>query len=340
MSENKMKIVETFNLTKQWDDLIAVNNVSLEIEEGEIFGLLGPNGAGKTTMIKLLCTLLTPTNGTATVGKYDIIKQPQSVRRVVGYVPQDITVDGRLTAWENLDFQASLYGIPRGKERDDRIERMLKLVELGQRSDGLVDMFSGGMRRRLEIARGLLVEPLLLLLDEPSVGLDPVSRKSVWGHVTKLKRKYKDKFAILMSTHYMEEADKLCDRIGIIDKGTIVALDTPKNLKKNIGGQIVEIDVPKMKRAVKSFAVNEHSFIVNVKEITENTLAIEVNDGESAAPKVFKIASENNVEIQNLRIREPSLEDVFIHFTGKSLREESDPMAFIKGMISKRMRSL
>jgi len=235
MSENKMKIVETFNLTKQWDDLIAVNNVSLEIEEGEIFGLLGPNGAGKTTMIKLLCTLLTPTNGTATVGKYDIIKQPQSVRRVVGYVPQDITVDGRLTAWENLDFQASLYGIPRGKERDDRIERMLKLVELGQRSDGLVDMFSGGMRRRLEIARGLLVEPLLLLLDEPSVGLDPVSRKSVWGHVTKLKRKYKDKFAILMSTHYMEEADKLCDRIGIIDKGTIVALDTPKNLKKNIG---------------------------------------------------------------------------------------------------------
>ena len=334
-----MKIVETFNLTKQWDDLIAVNNVNIDIEEGEIFGLLGPNGAGKTTMIKLLCTLLAPTEGTAKVGNFDVIKQPEDVRRVVGYVPQDITVDGRLTAWENLDFQASLYGIPRGKEREDRIEKMLKLVELGQRSDGLVDMFSGGMRRRLEIARGLLVEPLLLLLDEPSVGLDPVSRKSVWGHVTRLKKKYKDRFAILMSTHYMEEADKLCDRIGIIDKGNIVALDTPRNLKKNIGGQIVEIDVPKIKRALKGFS-NEHSFITSVKELSDETLAIEVNDGESAAPKVFKIASEKNIEILNMRIREPSLEDVFIHFTGKTLRGDTDPMSFIRSQISKRMRSV
>ncbi len=340
MSEEKMKIVQTFDLTKQWGDLIAVDKVNIHIDEGEIFGFLGPNGAGKTTTIKLLCTLLHPTGGTAKVGGFDIREQSHDVRKVVGYVPQDITVDGRLTAWENLDFQASLYGIPRGKEREDRIEKMLKLVELGQRSDGLVEMFSGGMRRRLEIARGLLVEPLLLLLDEPSVGLDPVSRKSVWGHVTRLKKKYKDKFAILMSTHYMEEADKLCDRIGIIDKGKVVALDTPKNLKKNIGGQIVEIDVPKMNRALKSFQGNSHSFISNVKELSDTTLAIEVNDGESAAPKIFKIATENNVDIINLRIHEPSLEDVFIHFTGKSLRDNEDPLAFMRSQISKRLRSV
>ena len=337
---NKLKIVQTENLTKIWDDIRAVDHINIDIKEGEIFGFLGPNGAGKTTTIKLLCTLLSPTEGTATVGGFDIRKDPQNVRKVIGYVPQDITVDGRLTAKENLDFQASLYGIKPGKEREERIEKMLKLVELGQRSDGLVEMFSGGMRRRLEIARGLLVEPLLLLLDEPSVGLDPVSRKSIWNHVTRLKKKYKDRFAILMSTHYMEEADKLCDRIAIIDRGKIVALDSPKNLKKNIGGQIVEIDVPKAKKALKRFSEHEGTFITVVKQISDKTVAIEVNDGESAAPKVFKIASENNIEIENLRIREPSLEDVFIHFTGKSLREDTDPLSFIRTQISKRMRSV
>ena len=340
-TENKESIVKIRNLTKQWGNIIAVDHINLDIKEGEIFGFLGPNGAGKTTTIKLLCTLLTPTDGTAEVGGFDIIKNSSEVRRCVGYVPQDITVDGRLTARENLEFQASLYGMKRGPERTNQIDKMLNLVELGQRADGLVDMFSGGMRRRLEIARGLLVEPLLLLLDEPSVGLDPISRKSIWEHVTKLKKKYKDKFAILMSTHYMEEADRLCDRIAIIDRGVIVALDTPKNLKKSIGGQIVEIDVPKAKRAVKRFNDDSNTFIINIKQLSDETLAIEVNDGESAAPKVFKLAEENKIEINNMRIREPSLEDVFIHFTGKTLRDaDTDFMSFIKGEISKRIRSI
>ncbi|MHA1269425.1 MAG: ATP-binding cassette domain-containing protein [Candidatus Helarchaeota archaeon] len=340
-NSDKMNIVETINLTKQWGNIVAVDHINFDIKEGEIFGFLGPNGAGKTTTIKLLCTLLVPTGGTARVGGFDIIKDPEMVRRCVGYVPQDITVDGRLTARENLEFQASLYGLPRGSERDQKIEEMLKLVELGQRADGLVDMFSGGMRRRLEIARGLLVEPLLLLLDEPSVGLDPVSRKSIWSHVKKLKKKYKDQFAILMSTHYMEEADKLCDRIGIIDRGKIVALDTPKNLKKSIGGQIVEIDVEKARRAAKKFSNEENSFIINIKELSDNTIAIEVNDGESAAPKIFKIASKYNIEIQNMRIREPSLEDVFIHYTGKTLRDsDTDMISFVRSQISKRLRSV
>ncbi|MBD3228498.1 MAG: ATP-binding cassette domain-containing protein [Candidatus Lokiarchaeota archaeon] len=341
-SDNRMNIVKTKNLTKQWGNIVAVDHVNFEIKEGEIFGFLGPNGAGKTTTIKMLCTLLNPTDGTATIAEeFDILQDPAEVRRCVGYVPQDITVDGRLTARENLEFQASLYGIPRGKEREEKIEQMLKLVELGQRADGLVEMFSGGMRRRLEIARGLLVEPILLLLDEPSVGLDPVSRKSIWGHVNKLKKKYRDKFAILMSTHYMEEADRLCDRIAIIDRGVIVALDTPKNLKRKIGGQVVEIDVEKGRRAAKRFEKEDKSFIINVKELSDQTVAIEVNDGESAAPKIFKIASENKIDIKSMRIREPSLEDVFIHYTGKTLRDEdTDLISFVRRQFSKRMRSL
>jgi ABC-2 type transport system ATP-binding protein len=231
--------------------------------------------------------------------------------------------------------------MPRGKKREDKIEEMLKLVELGQRADGLVEMFSGGMRRRLEIARGLLVEPLLLLLDEPSVGLDPVSRKSIWGHVNGLKKKYKDKFAILMSTHYMEEADKLCDRIAIMDRGVIVALDTPKNLKKSIGGQVVEIDIPNARKAERKFTKESNSFIVNVKKLSDETLAIEVKDGESAAPKIFRIAESNNIDIKHMRIREPSLEDVFIHFTGKTLRDaDTDMISFVRSQFSKRMRSL
>jgi ABC-2 type transport system ATP-binding protein len=340
-NDDRMDIVDISGLTKQWGNIIAVDHIDFKIKEGEIFGLLGPNGAGKTTTIKLLCTLLTPTAGTATVGGYDITADPEQVRKCVGYVPQDITVDGRLTARENLEFQASLYGMPRGKKREDKIEEMLKLVELGQRADGLVEMFSGGMRRRLEIARGLLVEPLLLLLDEPSVGLDPVSRKSIWGHVNGLKKKYKDKFAILMSTHYMEEADKLCDRIAIMDRGVIVALDTPKNLKKSIGGQVVEIDIPNARKAERKFTKESNSFIVNVKKLSDETLAIEVKDGESAAPKIFRIAESNNIDIKHMRIREPSLEDVFIHFTGKTLRDaDTDMISFVRSQFSKRMRSL
>lgn len=342
-SQDKL-VVETKDLTKAWGDIVAVDHVTFHIKEGEIFGMLGPNGAGKTTTIKLLCTLLSPTGGSATVAGFDVSKNPEDVRRVIGYVPQDITVDGRLTAKENLDLQAALYGI-KGKDKDARIEKMLKLVQLNQRSDGLVDMFSGGMRRRLEIARGLLVEPSLLLLDEPSVGLDPVSRKSIWEHVSKLKRKYKNKFAIFMSTHYMEEADRLCDRIAIIDRGRIVALDTPTNLKKAIGGQFIELDVDagKTGRTIKKLEQSSgQKFMVKITELNNTTISIEVKDIESTIPKVFKITTENNIDVKQVRMHSPTLEDVFIHHTGRSLRDEdaNDPMSFMKSMISKRLRSV
>ncbi len=344
-----INIVEVEGLTKAWGDLVAVDNIDFHIESGEIFGFLGPNGAGKSTTIKMLCTLYQPSAGRATVGGFDIMAEQEDVRRIIGYVPQDITVDGQLTGYENLEFQAALYNL-QGKERDDRIEEMLKLVQLGQRADGLVDTYSGGMRRRLEIARGLLVEPQLLFLDEPSLGLDPVSRKSIWEHVSKLKKKKgKGTFAIFMSTHYMEEADKLCNRVGIIDRGKIVALDTPDALKKQIGGQIIEIDVdPKrLNRAFKrlnQFGKEDQTnrFIDQLNQVGDATVAIEVKDTDTALPKVFKIASENGFEIQQVRMRAPSLEDVFIHYTGKTLRDEDamDAMGFIKKQISKRLRSI
>ncbi len=342
-------IVEAIDLTKGWGDLVAVDNINFDIKSGEIFGFLGPNGAGKTTTIKMLCTLYSPSGGRATVGGYDIMTEADEVRKIIGYVPQDITVDGRLTGYENLEFQAALYGL-KGKEREERIEEMLKLVQLGQRADGLVDTYSGGMRRRLEIARGLLVEPQLLFLDEPSLGLDPVSRKSIWEHVSKLqKKKGQANFAIFMSTHYMEEADKLCNRVGIIDRGRIVALDTPAALKKQIGGQIIEVDLEaqRLKRAFKKFQQfgkedQATRFIDQLNQVGDGTIAVEVKDTDTALPKVFKIASENNIEIQQVRMRSPSLEDVFIHYTGKTLRDEDagDVMGFIKQQISKRLRSI
>ncbi|MHA1132254.1 MAG: ATP-binding cassette domain-containing protein [Candidatus Helarchaeota archaeon] len=349
MTEADNNIVETFNLTKAWGDLVAVDHINFNIKSGEIFGFLGPNGAGKSTTIKMLCTLYLPSEGKATVGGYDIVKQAEDVRRIIGYVPQDITVDGRLTGYENLEFQASLYGM-KGKAKEERIEEMLKLVQLGQRADGLVDTYSGGMRRRLEIARGLLVEPQLLFLDEPSLGLDPVSRKSIWEHVARLqKKKGEQNFAIFMSTHYMEEADKLCNRIGIIDRGVIVALDTPTKLKQQIGGQIIEVDVDsqRLKRALKRFQQfgqedQGNRFIDNLNIVGNETISIEVKDTDTALPKVFKIATENNFEIKQVRMRSPSLEDVFIYYTGKTLRDEdsTDPTGFIKSQISKRLRSL
>ncbi|MHA1265454.1 MAG: ATP-binding cassette domain-containing protein [Candidatus Helarchaeota archaeon] len=346
---NNSNIVEAKGLTKVWGDLVAVDHIDFEIKSGEIFGFLGPNGAGKSTTIKMLCTLYLPSAGKATVAGYDIVKEAEEVRRRIGYVPQDITVDGRLTGYENLEFQAALYGL-KGKEKEERIEEMLKLVQLGQRADGLVDTYSGGMRRRLEIARGLLVEPQLLFLDEPSLGLDPVSRKSIWEHVARLqKKKGKENFAIFMSTHYMEEADRLCNRVGIIDRGQIVALDTPTKLKQKIGGQIIEIEIEsqKMRRILKKLQQNgvqdqSTKFIENINQISDSIIAIEVKDTDTALPKVFKIAAENNFEILQVRIRAPSLEDVFIYYTGKSLRDEDamNPMSFIKGQISKRLRSV
>jgi ABC-2 type transport system ATP-binding protein len=227
-----MNIIETDNLTKSYDGFVAVDKLNLKIEEGEIFGLLGPNGAGKTTTLLMLTTLVPPTSGTAKVAGLDIIKQPDKVRKAIGIVFQDPSSDELLTGYENLKLHGWLYDMP-DDLKEKRIKEVFALIELTDRKDDLVKKYSGGMRRRLELARGLLHHPKVLFLDEPTIGLDPQSRDRIWEYITELAKK--ENITIIITTHYMEEADKLCDRLAIIDNGKIVALDTPENMKKGLG---------------------------------------------------------------------------------------------------------
>ncbi len=229
------------NLTRRFNDLVAVDNISFDIDQGEIFGLLGPNGAGKTTTLSMLSTMLKPTSGSATINGIDIEKDEDGVRKSIGIVFQDQSLDEELTAWENMDFHGRLYRIP-ADIRKQRITELLKLVELEDRKDDIVKTFSGGMRRRLEIARGLLHHPSVLFLDEPTLGLDPQTRNHLWQYIATLAKE--KGITIILTTHYMDEADRLCNRIAIIDHGKIIALDTPKNLKDGIGGDVVTIKSP------------------------------------------------------------------------------------------------
>ena len=231
-------MISTKNLTKKFEKLIAVDNLNLEINEGEIFGLLGPNGAGKTTTIFMLTTLKPPTSGTATINNYDIVKDSDKVRKSIGIVFQDPSSDEILTGYENLKLHGWLYDMPDDlKER--RIKEVLELVDLTNRKDDLVKKYSGGMRRRLELARGLMHHPRVLFLDEPTLGLDPQSRDYIWSYIEKLAKE--EKITIVLTTHYMDEADKLCDRLAIIDYGKIVILGTPEELKKELGGDIIKL---------------------------------------------------------------------------------------------------
>ncbi len=233
-----MRVIETDNLTKHFGTLVAVDHVSFSVEEGEILGFLGPNGAGKTTTLNMLATLLQPTSGTATVDGHDILKEPDAVRRSIGFVFQDLTLDIELTGQENLDFHGRLYGLKRDV-RQQRIKEMLEIVQLTDRADDFVKNYSGGMKRRLEIARGLLHYPKILFLDEPTLGLDPQTRRAIWEHIQRLNQD--ENITIILTTHYTEEADYLCHRIQIIDLGKIVALDTPDKLKARLEGDIVTL---------------------------------------------------------------------------------------------------
>ena len=309
-----MAIIEVKNLVKVFNDEIrAVDGISFQIEQGEIFGFLGPNGAGKTTTINMLCTLIRPTSGVATVCGHDIIKQPDEVRKCIGLVFQDTTLDDRLTARENLELHARLYGVPKS-DRQKRINEVFELVELSNRANSLVKTFSGGMQRRLEIARGLIHYPKVLFLDEPTLGLDPQTRKHVWDYILKLKREYK--ITIMMTTHYMEEADELCDRVAIIDHGKIIALNTQKNLKNSLGGDTIILDIPdedveKVKKVFKKSKIFDSQVLLSVK-----------NAGREIK-KVLEKAKKNKIEVVEANIRKPTLNDVFLHLTGREIREET-----------------
>jgi len=311
-----MLAIEIKNLTKNFNGLKAVDDISFDVKEGEIFGLLGPNGAGKTTAIKMLATLLTPTKGEARVWGYDILRQKNEVRNSIGIVFQEPALDNRLTGFENLDFHARLYGLT-SEVRKKRIEEVLDLVELKDKANTLVIKYSGGMQRRLEIARGLMHYPKVLFLDEPTLGLDPQTRRRIWDYILKLNQK--EKITIILTTHYMEEADYLCQRIGIIDFGKIVALDTPQNLKNILGGDVISIEAFPPEKAfeiLKTFSwikkINQYNGIINLN----------VERGENKIPLLMKIdQKEAGFEIKSVNLRKPILEDVFLYFTGKTIRE-------------------
>ena len=316
-----MEPIVVKNLTKTFNGFKAVDSINFTVKKGEIFGLLGPNGAGKTTTIKMLVTLLKPSSGEAKVAGYDVVKQPNMVRKNIGIVFQEPTLDLELTAKENLDFHARLYGLNK-KRREERIREVLKLVGLYDKANLQVKKFSGGMQRRLEIARGLLHFPKVLFLDEPTLGLDAQTRRKIWDYIIEMKER--EDVTIILTTHYIEEADKLCDRVAIIDKGKIIALDDPENLKKMVGEDVVSLTVNDPERLIDELALEEIRKIVRI----EDRLELSVVKGEIMIPRIVEIAQKVGVEVKSVSLRKPTLEDVFIHLTGREIREESGKNVF------------
>jgi ABC-2 type transport system ATP-binding protein len=311
-----MEAIKIEHLTKKFGDFAAVDDISLNIAENEVFGLLGPNGAGKTTTISMLATILPSTSGTAYVNGYEISKDQDSVRKSIGIVFQDQSLDEELTAEENMDFHGRLYRIPK-ETRAKKIEALLKLVELYDRKDSLVKTFSGGMRRRLEIARGLLHEPKILFLDEPTLGLDPQTRNHLWEYIDKLNKE--KGITIILTTHYMEEADKFCKRVAIIDKGKIIALDTPEALKESIGGDVITIkssDRDKLHSIIKAMPWVKHI------DTHDSNVTISLQNAEEHVADIANIAANSGIKISSLSINKPTLEDVFLYYTGRTIREE------------------
>jgi ABC-2 type transport system ATP-binding protein len=307
-------MIKIRSLVKKYGDHIAVDNLTLDINENEVFGLLGSNGAGKTTTIHMLATLLKPSSGSATVNGYDIVCQPAKVRSSIGIVFQAPSSDDMLTGYENLQLHSMLYSIPR-HTRKQRIDEVLKLVGLTERRHDQVKTYSGGMRRRLEIARGLLHKPKVMFLDEPTLGLDPASRETMWKYIQRLARE--EKMTVILTTHYMEEADILCDRIGIIDKGRIVALDTPKGLKAGLGGDIIRI-----KTRHNPDKISQLDFVHKV-ERNNGFLILSVNNAKRDLPMLLR-----HIEAEIAEFASPTLNDVFIHLTGRNIKEEQPEGGF------------
>jgi ABC-2 type transport system ATP-binding protein len=303
-------VIRATDLRKSFGPVQAVAGVDLEVLRGETFGFLGPNGAGKTTTINMLCTLIRPTDGSASVAGHDVVRQRDAVRRSIGLVFQDTTLDTYLTADRNLRFHAELYGVPRDVI-DDRITQVLDIVGLRDRKDSKVLEYSGGMMRRLEIARGLLHYPRVLFLDEPTIGLDPQTRSHIWTYIEELKRR--EDITIFLTTHYMDEAEH-CDRIAIIDNGRIVALDTPEALKASIGKDRVQIQTADDAAAV---AALRDRFGLEAA-MHEGSVTFAVESGEQFVPRLF---AELGVPISSVRVSRPTLDDVFMSYTGKTIRD-------------------
>src|SRR5579863_4912246 len=311
--------IEVDHLVKKFGDLVAVNDISFNVSQGEIFGLLGPNGAGKTTLIRMMTTLTPPTSGTARIAGHDVSKDADGVRHVIGVIPQAFTSDPELTARENMMVHAKLYGVP-AAERNKLIDDLLESVNLTKFRNALVGTFSGGMRRRIEIARGLVHSPSVLFLDEPTTGLDPVSRTNVWEMIRSLRQK--SELTILLTTHYMDEADKLCERIAIVDHGKLVALDTPTRLKDSVPGtDTVEVE---FENAAADWLqqLEKLPHAADVKQ-RDGVVRISSHDGPSTVAGLMDLARARNVKVKRVTVESTTLDDVFLHYTGRELRDEA-----------------
>jgi ABC-2 type transport system ATP-binding protein len=311
--------IKVDKIVKRYGDFEAVKGVSFEVAEGEIFGLLGPNGAGKSTLIRMMTTLIPVTAGRAIIGGHDVVKDSDAVRRMIGVIPQALTSDPDLTVNENLLIYAKLYGVPRA-QREKNMTEVLEAVDLIKWRDAPTKTLSGGMRRRLEIARGLVHNPLIFFLDEPTTGLDPVSRIAVWEMLNNLKKTRN--LTMLLTTHYMEEADRLCDRIAIVDHGTLVALGTPIELKQSVpGSNVVEVQFDREDDQWKSRLEN----LPNVTEVQSQSAGVYrvlTSNGSQTTTQLVEMAASLGEQLTSLSVQNTSLDDVFVHYTGRQLRDE------------------
>ena len=311
-----MEIVNVKNLSKVFDkEIVAVDNVSFQVKKGEIFGFLGPNGAGKTTTIKILTTLLQPTKGQVNISSFDVVKNPDGVRSSIGIVPQALTLDDDLKGMTNLLLSAKLYHVP-DKIAKERANELLELVGLKDAAGRDVSTYSGGMRKRLELIIGLIHNPKVLFLDEPTLGLDIQTRSVIWNYLKKLNKE--NGLTIFITTHYLEEADLLCDRIAIIDQGKVLIEDTPSNLKQKLGGDIIEISVDSHVKAKE--LISELDYVEKI-DVVEEKLRIKAEKGDEVLPLILEICKVNNIKVKTVSLSRPSLDEVFLEYTGKSMRD-------------------
>lgn len=307
-------IIETYDISKKFDDFTAVDEVNLEVERNSVYGVLGPNGAGKTTLISMLCTILHPTSGTATVNGYDIVKQAKEVRASIGIVFQSRALDDILTGREHLEMHASLYGVPQDI-RKDRIEEILDLIDLGDKADEYTKTYSGGMKRRLEIGRGLIHYPKVLFLDEPTLGLDPQTREKIWEYIEDLNKR--EDITVLLTTHYMDEADKLCDKISIFDKGNIVTTNSPKNLKRELKADTITLmvdDPDKFQNLASDLNFIKEMYVM------DGEIKLLVERGENLITRIVNFTERNKIGVKSVELDHPNLEDVFIKYTGSKMK--------------------
>ena len=310
-------VIEIENLTKEFDGLVAVNHITLNVGEGELFGFLGPNGAGKTTAVKMLCTILNPTSGSAKVCGYDIVRQREQVRECIGIVFQDRAIDTFLTGRENLDFHARMYHLD-GKIRQERVAEVLDLMDLRGKENMRISECSGGTQRRFEVARGFLNHPKVLFLDEPTLGLDVRARRNLWNYIKLLNEK--GGITIILTTHYMEEADYLCHRVAIIDQGRIVAIDNPEKLKQAVGLNLLSLQIDRGSSGSLVDSLKQLGWIKKL-EARDGSLELSIDGGEEKIPELIDFADNRGLVISSIKLYKPSLEDTFLHYTGKTIRE-------------------